>query len=842
MSSHYVWFSLAGFVTAINHNPLSARLVGKSLVVLILGWALGLLGSPAVQAQGTTPEVRCDWSNQQYDDFYLPPDSGQRALENPGEIVRLEHIQSYTQEEVAEAARVESSNFGAEAYRILYLSQGPVGVTQTVSSVIIVPIGPVASTGFPVLVHGHPTVGIADACAPSKSTLTLSDLLSWVVKGYLVVGTDYAGLGTPGLHPYGIGDIAGLNLLDSARAAQNFCDQSRDIVLPAANKIILEGHSQGGQAALFAAELAASYAPELNLLGTVLFAPAAEFRFLAEQMAAARWSARVMPFSVALHSFSAYYGAPASLEGLLQPRYAGGLPTRVENQCAVGLANWMGYQPAAALTDDFRTSLRNSDWESLEPWATYVDQNEPGNYTSDDPLLVLQGNFDTIVPPDGTVRLAQRLCQNGVPVRVRRYANAGHITVVDQALDDAAAWINERLAGRPLTANCNTGLEENAPLARRSLEPVVVRASSLPQLQGEPVESLFVYAYQADGWVQIPFQVDEVLATGIISTTEDGLLDANDEIVFMAGDMGFRAPPDQGPEAILPVEPNWYVIEATDPTSPTAKGWVYVVQVALSAAVSPSNYVDYDPAKRQIIGQSYSLTFPLLRSGLDQIVLGDGTNILDRTKYRLECTGLTCPKKEDQWPAPGLKKLVKDGPVRAILNNGSILAYGNVLYWTEPISITAGAEGPIRFSTDFTPAASGATLYTHGVEDGVIVDGAPDVLPEPASPWWQLSTDTGTLIQVMDLGAAGGTPVNYYQDRDVFDTRDTGDKRSYGDVGVTVVNPNFAFTHRSTLFFLPDIQPNVGASYASFVTRPLAVNAEPGVEIKEHILLPMLRR
>ena len=44
----------------------------------------------------------------------------------------------------------------------------------------------------------------------------------------------------------------------------------------AGDRVLVAGHSQGGQSALFAGELAASYAPELDVLGVAAAAPAAD--------------------------------------------------------------------------------------------------------------------------------------------------------------------------------------------------------------------------------------------------------------------------------------------------------------------------------------------------------------------------------------------------------------------------------------------------------------------------------------------------------------------------------------------------------------------------------------
>ena len=60
-------------------------------------------------------------------------------------------------------------------------------------------------------------------CAPSlypdRAGLiwNLGDMLS---QGYIVVATDYPGLGTDGIHPYLIGESEGRAVLDLVRAAR----------------------------------------------------------------------------------------------------------------------------------------------------------------------------------------------------------------------------------------------------------------------------------------------------------------------------------------------------------------------------------------------------------------------------------------------------------------------------------------------------------------------------------------------------------------------------------------------------------------------------------------------
>jgi hypothetical protein len=88
-------------------------------------------------------------------------------------------------------------------------------------------------------------------------------------QGDVVAATDYQGLGTPGLARAAIGLSAGRAVLDAARAA-------RGLDAGASGRVVLDGHSEGGHAVLWAAEPAGAYAPELQVLGVAASAPGAE--------------------------------------------------------------------------------------------------------------------------------------------------------------------------------------------------------------------------------------------------------------------------------------------------------------------------------------------------------------------------------------------------------------------------------------------------------------------------------------------------------------------------------------------------------------------------------------
>lgn len=156
----------------------------------------------------------------------------------------------------------------AQSWRILYTAQDfrDAGHVVSVSGLVYVPAGRAPRGGWPIIAWAHGTTGIADVCAPSFTGPSARDkayLGAWLAKGYAVVASDYAGLGTPGVHPYLQYKSEGLAILDGLRAATHALPQL------SARRIVVVGQSQGSQAAIATADLARAHAPQLGLRGVV---------------------------------------------------------------------------------------------------------------------------------------------------------------------------------------------------------------------------------------------------------------------------------------------------------------------------------------------------------------------------------------------------------------------------------------------------------------------------------------------------------------------------------------------------------------------------------------------
>ena len=325
---------------------------------------------------------------------------------------------------------------GARAWDLLYRSQGVDGGPVAVSGRVYAPDGPAPEGGRPVVSWAHGTVGVADGCAPSRTGDDVPALRQLIDAGYVVAATDYEGLGTPGPHPYLVGESEGRSVLDAARAASRIDDAG------ASNRVLAAGHSQGGHAVLFAGSLVEDYAPELDLLGVVASAPAAELTTLLRS---------AVPISLAfglvvsaIYAYDQVYDE-LELEDVLTPAAIERISV-VEEECLQGV------------TDAF-VDQRTSAWLvdnplDVEPWAARVAENEPGSMEIPAPVLVVQGANDFVVLASSTDTAIGRLCDGGNIVDYRRYPGAIHGDVLVEAGPEILAWVGERMAGGDARSTC----------------------------------------------------------------------------------------------------------------------------------------------------------------------------------------------------------------------------------------------------------------------------------------------------------------------------------------------------------------------------------------------------
>jgi alpha-beta hydrolase superfamily lysophospholipase len=331
------------------------------------------------------------------------------------------------------------------AYVILYRSTTVDGTPIAVSGTAVVPKGASPSESRPILAWAHGTTGLGDQCATSRQFAAgdapeAALATAALQRGMVFVATDYQGLGTPGEHAYVMNLAEGRNVLDSARAA----GQLPDTQISGASKVVIWGHSQGGGAAALAAELAPTYAPELNVVGAMAGAPAGDLQAMASAPGTS-----TTPFGYVLMAVAGVQAEYPSLgvEKLLTPAGAA-LLEKIKTQCADEILPELEGQTSAQIALPALAADAGL--------AKVLKENSAGYLKTPVPIFIYHGDADTTVPASVSKAMFDRYCAEGVDVSRTIYPGAGHVDVIASALTDITNWLDARLKGEPARSTCGT--------------------------------------------------------------------------------------------------------------------------------------------------------------------------------------------------------------------------------------------------------------------------------------------------------------------------------------------------------------------------------------------------
>jgi pimeloyl-ACP methyl ester carboxylesterase len=395
-----------------------------------------LFTSLSTLEQAATPTTAVQASpaaSQEIDPFYLVPSPLPPG--DPGALIRWAPTPAPP---------------GLQTWRILYHSTALDGSDVAVSGVVFAPDHPAPPDGVPLLAMGHNTTGIARGCAPSldpfqplpggAEAFYEQQVAGFVEGGFVAVATDYQGLGAvDDIHPFLVGETAAYNVLDAARAARALPG------LDLAPDTIIWGHSQGGHAAAWAGQLAPSYAPDLRISGVILGAPAAEPGLI---LVAARGQPEPTPLTgyivTLVYAWSHVYPDAAAAPAFLPAALA--KIDLVTDECIPEIAAAFGDRPLADYVD---TAVLMA-----APWAELLERNAAGRQPISEPVLVVQGTADPLVPAATTDAFVQRLCRLGSDVQLNLYSQVGHGAVIAAAMPNMLAWAAERRIGSPASSTC----------------------------------------------------------------------------------------------------------------------------------------------------------------------------------------------------------------------------------------------------------------------------------------------------------------------------------------------------------------------------------------------------
>ncbi|WP_425569896.1 lipase family protein [Rhodococcus olei] len=393
-------------------------------------------------------------------DFYATPESLPSA---PGELVRSEPA--------ALAVRVPGTagGFPADATRIMYRTADANDVPIAVTGTYLDPQVPWTGAGErPLVSLAVGTHGQGDQCAPSKQferlvTIDghLAPMLEYeaiavntlLLRGIAVVVTDYEGLGTAGIHTYVNRVSEAHAVVDAARAAQSLPDTA----ITRNGPVGFWGYSQGGGAAAAAAELAPTYAPELDVKGTYAGAPPADLTATLREIDGSALTGAV---GYAINSLvQAYPQLRPTIDAEVNDRGREML-ARVAEQCVAETAAAFGFQRTS---DHTRTGEPLAVVLDRLPLAKdLLDRQRIGRLTPSAPVLVQSGIHDDIVPFGQARQLAADWCSRGATVQFSENAlpelgpglAVNHAAPLLLGLPEAAQFLTDRFNGVPTGGNC----------------------------------------------------------------------------------------------------------------------------------------------------------------------------------------------------------------------------------------------------------------------------------------------------------------------------------------------------------------------------------------------------
>lgn len=371
--------------------------------------------------------------------FYDTPDS---LPTGNGKLVRQEKSVFYLDP-------VKLIRVPATATRIMYTSTDNGGRPIAVTGTVLQPTAPWRKPGKRAIVgYAAGTQGLADRCAPSRQLSVGSEyegpgIGALLGEGYAVAITDYEGLGTENEHTYMIRRSQGQAVLDSVRAATSGAFDG----LGADNPVALVGYSQGGGASIAAAELAGSYAPELNITAAVGGAVPADLLKAGESLDSGTYNAFLF------YSFSglaAAYGMDPT-----QVLNAEGMKVlqQARQSCTVDGLLTLGGKDSSTLTN---SGKKLSSIGTDPAYAGLVEEQRLGDHAPKFPVMLSHSLADDVIPYAVGKELARSYCKQGADVEFQPMATPTHIGGYVASIPRTMAYLNGRMHGWPTLQNCWT--------------------------------------------------------------------------------------------------------------------------------------------------------------------------------------------------------------------------------------------------------------------------------------------------------------------------------------------------------------------------------------------------
>lgn len=277
---------------------------------------------------------------------------------------------------------------------------------------------------------------------PLGTLITQAELVLMQIaleQGWVVIVPDFQGPEAA----YLANVLAGQATLDGIRAALNSHDLTSISKDPT---IALWGYSGGSLAALSAAELQPSYAPELKIAGVAAGGIVPSIPPAIESTDGTPFAGLIPTGIVGLAN--QYPEIAELLDEHLLPKSKAAFD-KVKTQCFVSnVVAFLG-KNVTAMFDDF-------SFLTEEPVKRILEDNALGIYTPKIPLYMYKAVRDEVSPSSETDQLVEKYCSDGGAVTYVRDRTAGHGDLAITAAGGAVSWLTDVFNGRTPTKTCST--------------------------------------------------------------------------------------------------------------------------------------------------------------------------------------------------------------------------------------------------------------------------------------------------------------------------------------------------------------------------------------------------
>jgi triacylglycerol lipase len=264
--------------------------------------------------------------------------------------------------------------------------------------------------------------------------LELVMIAATLAQGWAVSVPDHEGPNGNWGAPY----EPGYCVLDGVRAAL----RSDRLELPADTPVALWGYSGGGLATGWAAEVAADYAPELDVVGAVLGSPVGDLGHTLLGLNGSFWSGLpAMMIAALAHTYP-------DLERLIEEHATDdgrALLRSLETMTTAGAIRKMRHKNLDSYVDEPLDEIL------AMPAVQHVfDDTKLGSTVPTPPVLLVQAVHDQIISIDHIDTLADTYAAGGARLTYHRDTFSEHVLLHPMSASLVLTWLRDRFADRPL--------------------------------------------------------------------------------------------------------------------------------------------------------------------------------------------------------------------------------------------------------------------------------------------------------------------------------------------------------------------------------------------------------